>query len=838
MIDEWNLSEADLFAALGSSADGLTSHDSVVRLRDAAPALGLRRTSGLRLLMRQFSNPTVLILIGTAAVAAALGQIVESSIVIAIVAVSGLLGFIQERTAVGAVHALLQSVSVHCEVLRDGVEREVLSSNVVVGDVVVLRTGDVVPGDGRVIMANHLLVDEATLSGESYPLRKTPGTFASATPRHERSNMVYCGTYVSSGEGRAIIVRTGRDTEFGRLTTHVSSEHLPTSFERGITSFGYLLMRAMVVLVLLVFAINMVLRRPVIDSILFSLALAIGLTPQMLPAIVTMSLSRGARLMAKKRVIVKRLDAIEDIGGLDILCVDKTGTITEGDVVLDGHLDPCGNSDEFVLSLAFTNASLQRGFENPIDQAILDHGPGQPTSSLFVDEIPFEFVRRRMSVIVTDSDTEVSSRRIICKGALRSVLECCSTVRVGNSVASIDANRAEIEALGEHLAADGLRVLGIAFGDVPDRDDYSPDDEHDLTFAGFLSFGDPPKPGITAVIDSLDSLGVSVRIITGDSSLTAMPIASRIGVSPLRCCTGPELEAVAVDELPHFVEGYGVFAEIDPIQKERIVRAFTSGGHAVGFLGDGINDAPALHAADVGVSVTEAVDVAKETADVVLLNKDLGVLADGIAEGRRVFANTLKYVHVTTSANFGNMLSLASATAFLPFLPLLPLQVLLLNFLSDIPGMTIATDRVEAEHLQRPLRWDVGRVRNFMVVFGLTSTVFDLLTFGGLYIVFSSNATELRSGWFIESMLNELVVLLMLRTSRPLWRSEPGRALLWSSISVALIVLVLPYSPIASNLGLAGPPIDVILTLLAITFLSIVTTEFLKHYFTELVEPG
>ena len=838
MLDEWSLNEHELFAALRSTSEGLTTHDSATRLREAAPALGLRRTSAIRLLLRQFSNPTILILIGTAAIAAALGQIVESSIVITIVVVSGLLGFVQERTAVGAVHALLQSVSVHSEVLRDDVEKEVLSSEVVVGDVVVLRTGDVVPGDGRVIAANHLLVDEATLSGESYPLKKTPATLASATPRHERSNMVYCGTYVSSGEGRAVIVRTGRDTEFGRLTSHVSSEHLPTSFERGITSFGYLLMRAMVVLVLLVFVVNMVLRRPVIDSILFSLALAIGLTPQMLPAIVTLSLSRGARLMAKKRVIVKRLDAIEDIGGLDILCVDKTGTITEGDVVLQDHLDPLGSSDEFVLSLAHTNASLQRGFDNPIDQAIIDHASGRPVSSVFIDDIPFDFARRRLSVVVTDSNTDSASRRLICKGALRSVIECCSTVREGESVVPLDERRIEIDALGQRLAAEGLRVLGIAFRSVDDRDDYTPEDERELTFAGFLSFGDPPKPGIASVIDSLDSLGVSVRVITGDSSSTAMPIASRIGVSPLRCCTGSEVEAVSTDDLPRFVESYGVFAEIDPIQKERIVRAFTRGGHAVGFLGDGINDAPALHAADVGVSVTEAVDVAKETADVVLLNKDLGVLADGIAEGRRVFANTLKYVHVTTSANFGNMLSLASATAFLPFLPLLPLQVLLLNFLSDVPGMTIATDRVEAEHLQHPLRWDVRRVRNFMIVFGLTSTVFDLLTFGSLYVVFSTNATELRSGWFVESMLNELVVLLMLRTSRPLWRSEPGRALLWSSIGVALVVVILPYSPLASNLGLVGPSPVVMIALLAITLLSIVTTEFLKHYFVGLVEPG
>ena len=834
MVDEWSLSEADLFTILDSSVDGLTTHESTVRSRDAAPALALRRTGVTRLLMRQFSNPTILILIGTAVVAAALGQLVESSIVIAIVATSGLLGFVQERTAVGAVHALLQSVSVHSEVLRDGLEREILSSDVVVGDVVVLRTGDVVPGDGRVIAANHLLVDEATLSGESYPLEKSPGALAPTTPRHDRKNMVYCGTYVSSGEGRMIVVRTGRDTEFGQITSHVSSEHLPTSFERGITSFGYLLMRAMVVLVLLVFVVNMVLRRPVIDSILFSLALAIGLTPQMLPAIVTLSLSRGARLMAKKHVIVKRLDAIEDIGGLDVLCVDKTGTITEGDVVLESHLDPTGSSDDFVLSLAHINASLQRGFENPIDRAILRHSPSLRTTSVFVDEIPFDFTRRRMSVIVSEAD----SRRIVCKGAVRSVLEICSTIRAADAVVSLAPRRADIETLGRRLAEEGFRVLGVAFGDIDSRSDYSPDDERDLTFAGFLSFGDPPKPGIASVIDRLASLGVSVRIITGDSSSTAMPIASRIGVVPLRCCTGTELEAVPVDDLPRFVEDYGVFAEIDPIQKERIVRAFTGGGHAVGFMGDGINDAPALHAADVGVSVTGAVDVAKETADVVLLDKDLGVLAAGIAEGRRVFANTLKYVHITTSANFGNMLSLASATAFLPFLPLLPLQVLLLNFLSDVPGMTIATDRVEPEHLQRPLRWDVHRVRNFMIVFGLASTIFDLLTFGSLYFVFSSNATELRSGWFIESMLNELIVLLMLRTSRPFWRSEPGHALLWSSIGVAMVVLVLPYSPLASELGLAGPPFIVMIALIVITVLSIVTTEILKHYFVELVEPG
>lgn len=833
-MSEWSVTEPQLFQNLETSPNGLTSQESRIRQQHGPAGLGIEKPGELRLLLRQFKNPTILILLGTAVVSLLLGQLVESSIIIAIVAFSGLLGFLQERSAVGAVHALLEAVRTHSEVIRDGVEQEVLSDDVVRGDVVVLRTGDVVPGDGRLITANRLLVDEATLTGESYPREKVPGSLAHATPRTERSNMVYCGTYITSGEGRMLVVRTGRDTELGRLATHVSRQHLPTSFERGITEFGYLLMRAMVVLVVAIFAMNLLLHRPVIDSILFSLALAIGLTPQMLPAIVTLSLSRGARSMASKRVIVKRLDAIEDIGGLDVLCVDKTGTITEGDVLLDDWLDPEGNREDSVLHLARLNSELQRGFSNPIDDAVLASGNNIDHDHEFVDEIPFDFSRRRMSVVARQGE----DIQLVCKGAIESVLAVSTRVRIDGLDQPIASARPQLTTIRDDLASQGFRVLGVAFRSVERRNDYTPDDEVDLVFAGFLTFSDPPKAGIAQVVGRLHDMGVGIRIVTGDSPEAALHAARAIGLSPLRACTGAELDRVPADQLPDFVEKFGIFAQIDPIQKETIVRSFVRRGHAVGFLGDGINDAPALHAADVGISVTEAVDVAKQTADVVLLNKDLGVLATGIEEGRRVFANTLKYVHVTTSANFGNMLSLAAATSFLPYLPLLPLQILLLNFLSDVPGMTIATDRVEPEHLARPLRWDVRRVRNFMLVFGLMSTVFDLVTFASLRLVFSADAVALRSGWFVESMLNELLVLLMLRTTRPLWRSRPSPGLLTSSLVVAGVVVALPYSPLAPDLGLTGPDRGTLTAMLAITALSVAVTELLKRRFSSLVEPG
>lgn len=837
---DWSDSEKVLFDRLDTSALGLTEASAAERRRQASKPIGVRESTGLRLALRQFANPVTAILLCVSVVSAALGEVSQSLIVLAIVGLSALLGFVQERGAVRAVQTLLASVSVHADVVREGREREIALTEVVPGDVVVLRAGDVVPGDGRVLRANSLRVDEAALTGEAFPRSKTPGVLELQVPLAGRTNMVHLGTYVASGEGHVLVTRTGTDTEFGRISGTVAAQHLPTAFERGVTSFGMMLMRTTIVLVTAIFLVNLVFRRPVVDSILFSLALAVGLTPQMLPAIVTLGLSRGALAMAKSKVIVKRLDAIEDIGGLDILCTDKTGTITVGSVAVQDGLDPSGHPDIRVLQWAWLTARHQRGFPNPLDEAILDAVASPPGSWSFRGEVPFDFVRKRMSVLL-ESD---HGTYLVAKGAFEPLFECCAFVESGGSVSPIGAARGDVMRTFERLSGSGLRLLGVAYKvrkvDGCDADEpRSPthDDEHGLTFVGFLGFADPPKPGARHAVVSLAAMGVGVRIITGDNRLAAAFVAERVGLDPGRAATGSEVAGASDTELVGLVERTHVFSEVDPIQKKRIVRAYSLGGHTVGFLGDGINDTPALHAADVGITVDSAVDVAKQTADLVLLTKDLGVLAEGIKRGRRIFANTLKYVHVTTSANFGNMVSLAAATLFLPFLPMLPLQVLLLNFLSDFPGLTIVGDDVDEEQTQLPRRWDIRHIRSFMLVFGLTSTVFDLLTFVVLRAGFGAGVEFVRSGWFVESTLTELAALLMLRTNRRVWKSRPGSALLVSSILVAGVTLWLPYSPVADNLGLVGLPLRVVLVLMTVTTGYVVATEAFKARFARLTDP-
>jgi Mg2+-importing ATPase len=777
------------------------------------------------LLVRQFRSPIILILLLAAALSMVLGEMIDAAIVIAIVMVSGILGYYQERGAVRAIKALASSVRVHADVLRDGRECEIDISHVVSGDVVLLRVGDIVPGDGRILSANQLFLNEAVLTGENYPRNKSVGQVGIDTRIAQRTNCVYFGTHVASGEGTVVLVATGKETEFGQVAEHIAQQHVPTSFERGITSFGYLLMQATALLVSAIFIFNLVLHRSVIDSLLFSLALTVGLTPQMLPAIITLSLSRGAIVMAKQQVIVKRLDAIEDVGSLDVLCTDKTGTLTVGSVGLSSAVDTGGRISEYVRTLAWLNASLQSGFLNPMDSAITQSGTPANSDRCLFGELPFDFHRKRLSVLVGDSEGFL----LITKGAVESILSCCSyALDADDQVVSLEEVMPQLRKLYESWSANGLRVLAVAKRILTTDENFSVTSESQMTLIGFLTFADPPKTGTRESLKMLHDLGVSVRIVTGDNALAAAHIAKAIGIGIEGLLTGADVSAMTDGELQSAIETVYVFAETDPIDKERIVAAFSRNGHTVGFLGDGINDTPALHAADVGISVDTAVDVAKQSADLVLLNKDLTVLASGIEEGRRVFVNTLKYVNVTTSANFGNMLSLALASVFLPFLPLLPFQILLLNFLSDIPGMTIATDRVDAEQLRYPHHWDMARVRKFMIVFGLVSTMFDLMTFAILRSVFHADATLLRSGWFIESTLTELAVMLVLRTRRTWWRSRPSNGLLAASIAVAGATLILLYSPLRSNLSLEGPPIRVLAAMMAITALYVVTTETLK----------
>jgi Mg2+-importing ATPase len=824
----WACDAQELLELLSTSPSGLSVREAERRQETAPRPIGTAHNSSLRLLFRQFRNPIILLLLIAALLSMSFGDITDGAVIVTIVLASGALSFIQERGAVATLEELTSSIAVHAGVLRDGVERQVLVGDVIPGDVVVLRAGDMIPGDCRLLSANRLQVNEAPLTGENYPRHKEPGVVDATTEPTQRSNCLFLGTHVASGEGRAVVVHTGVDTDFGAVTKHVTRQHLPTAFERGVTDFGYFLMRVTGVLVVALFVFNTVLSRSITESLLFSLALAVGLTPQMLPAIVTLSLSRGAATMARKRVIVRRLDAIEDIGGLDVLCTDKTGTLTVGSVGLHSAVDIRGLASDDVLASAWWNAFLATGYKNPIDDAIVAT-PAPAATPRLIGEIPFDFNRRRQSVVVESAEGPL----LVAKGAVEPLLSVCTAARLDRfgTVPLVDAETA-IDATFRLLSSEGLRVIGVAVRHldvIGDIGDITVAMEGNLTFIGFLCFADPPKPGTSENLVRLRSLDVRVVVITGDNRLSATETARRVGINANNVLTGADLASMTPDVLAAACENTDIFCEVDPIQKEMVVRTLSASGHTVGFLGDGINDTPALHASDVGISVENAVDVAKHTADLILLDKDLAVLATGIEQGRRIFTNTLKYVQVTTSANFGNMLSLALATVFLPFLPLLPLQILLLNFMSDIPGLTIATDNVDPEQIEKHQRWDISRVRRFMIVFGLASTMFDLLTFTILRLVLDVSEVELRSGWFVLSTFTELAAMLILRTRRVFFRSLPGRALLITSISVGVATAALPYTPLASPLGLAGLSGVVFGTLLVLVIGYVVLTETLKH---------
>ncbi|MGV1005014.1 MAG: magnesium-translocating P-type ATPase [Candidatus Nanopelagicales bacterium] len=821
----WAVDQAALLAELEASVTGLSAEQAHARLlRDGPNQIpATRRARGWRLLLSQFASPIIVILMVATALSAGLGDLTDGLIILAIIAASGLLGFWQERGAGRVVDALLAQVRVECEVLRDGRELAVPTQDLVAGDVVLLAAGDVVPADCRVLQSRQLQVDESSLTGEAFPADKHPGDAAPDAAPTQRPNSVFLGSHVASGSGRVLVVRTGTRTQYGELAAELAGREVTTGFERGMTRFGVLLVRAMLALVCVILVANVVLGRPVVDSLLFSLALAVGLTPQLLPAIVAVSLASGARRMAAQSVIVKRLDAIEDFGTMSVLCTDKTGTLTVGVAGLASAENLAGQADERILELARLNAGLQRGFSNPLDKAILA-GASPLDPALRLDELPYDFERKRLSVLAVVSGVPT----LITKGALAAVMDACSELQMPTGRVPLAAGRADVQARFASLSAQGYRVLGLATRVMPDRTSVDPADESGLVLRGLLAFHDPPKPDAQQAVETLASLGVSVRLVTGDNRLAAQRVAAQVGLDPTALLTGADLDAMPAAQLAAQARATAVFAEVDPLHKERIIAALRASGQTVGFLGDGINDAAALHAADVGISVDTAADVAKQAAAIVLLAKDLGVVADGVRAGRRTFANTMKYVRVTISANFGNMLSMAAAALFLPFLPMLPRQILLLNFLSDIPATTIASDHVDAEQVLAPHAWDIRSLRTFMITFGLVSSGFDLLTFAVLAWGFDAHAELFRSGWFVMSMATELAAMLVLRTVRPCWRSRPATPLLAASALVGLITLWLPFGPLAGPLGLRPIPLPLLATLALLSGLYVTANELAK----------
>jgi Mg2+-importing ATPase len=826
----WSLPAAELLARLDAPATGLSSDEAARRQERYGPnGIGARAAAGpLRLFLRQLSSPIVLLLLFATIVSAVLQDWVDAGLICAIVLISAGLSFVQEYQASGAVQRLQQRVQARVTALRDGKPASILAAEVVPGDVLLLSAGALIPADGVLLEQNELAVNQAALTGETFPATKQVEPSPAGAGLAERQNCVFGGTSVISGAGTLLVAQTGAATALGQIAGRLAMRPPETDFERGVRRLGTLLSEVTLLLVLAVFAVNVFFARPVLDSLLFALALAVGLTPQLLPAIINVNLSRGARAMASAGVIVRRLSSIENFGAMDVLCTDKTGTLTVGVVTLDGALGPGGEPDPAVARAALLNAALQTGMANPLDQAVVAalHAPRDGVTKQA--EIPYDFQRKRLGVVAREG----AARTLIVKGALEPVLAVCDRVAAAGAPAPLDdAGRQALLARFSAWSEQGYRVLGVASREVADQPAYTPDDERGLCFLGFLRFLDPLKPGVEAAVADLRGLGVGLKMITGDNRLVAAHVGAQLGLDPARALAGAQIGALSADALRAAAESTDIFAEVDPSQKERIIAALRQRGHVVGYMGDGINDASALYAADVGLSVDSAVDVAKDAADFVLLQNDLGVLHRGIVEGRRTFANTLKYVFMATSANFGNMFSVAGASLFLPFLPMLPKQILLINTLSDLPEMTIAGDNVDADTLAKPQRWDLGFIRRFMISFGLLSSVFDYVTFAVLYLALRSSPELFHTGWFVESVWSAGLVVFAIRTRRPIAQGRPSRALIAVTAVVLLAVLALPYTPLAGPLGFVPLGVSTLLLILAIVLTYVVAAELLKRWF-------
>ena len=829
----WSLPAAQVLTLVHSTPAGLSRQEAQQHLSEfgANSLKQKQKSNSLTLLLNQFRSPIILILIFAAVLSLFLRDAPDAIIILAIVLISGLLGFWQERGATDAVEKLLALVQVKATVLRDGQSQEIPNESVVPGDIVLLSAGGNIPGDCLVLESKDLSVNEAALTGETYPADKLSGVLPAGAGLSQRTNTLYMGTNVVSGTAKAVVVYTGKQTEFGKVSERLKLRPPETEFETGLRKFGYFLMEVTLVLVVLIFAANVYLKRPVLDSFLFSLALAVGLTPQLLPAIVSVNLARGAKQMAKKQVIVKRLPAIENFGSMNVFCSDKTGTLTDGIVQIHAALNVDGKESDRVLFHAYLNATFESGYANPIDEAIRSK-TFDTSGYQKLDEVPYDFNRKRLSILLAKENTQL----IVTKGALKPILNICSSVETAEGkTINIAEGRQKLQQRAEELGSKGFRVLGVAYRNF-DADHFSKDDEVNMTFLGYLALYDPPKPGIADTLKDLELLGITPKMITGDSRAVAVSIIQQVGLPDPKVLTGAELQQLDDAALMHHVQETNVFAEVEPNQKERIIIALKKAGNVVGYLGDGINDASALHAADVGISVESAVDVAKEAADIVLMQKDLNVLVEGVKEGRITFANTLKYVFMATSANFGGMFSMAGASLFLPFLPLLPKQILLNNLLTDFPEMTIATDRVDKELISRPHRMDIKFIRKFMLVFGLLSSVFDYLTFGALLLLLHAQPEQFRTGWFLESVISSALVVLVIRTRQSIRQSKPGKYLLRATLAIVAVTLIIPLTPLAGLLGFQPLPLGFVLVLMAIVALYVIAAEGVKRVFYQQVK--
>ena len=830
----WQTPLDELERQLGASSNGLSSTEAAARLlRYGANTLDSRQKySFLLKVLSRFRNPLVLILLVAAVISGFTGDIASLVIISTMVLLSVLLDSVQEYRAEQAAEQLKVSVALKEQVLRDGREITIRADQLVPGDVVLLAAGDMVPADGRLLEARDFFVNEGLLTGESYPTEKHVAAEGTANVDvAQAANAAFMGTSVVSGSAKLLLCATGNATQLGEISATLRHTPPPAALERGVYEFGILIVRLTILLVLFVLLVNTFFHRPLLESFLFALALAVGLTPELLPMIVSVTLARGAMRMAKQKVIVKRLAAIHDLGSMDVLCTDKTGTLTEAKIALIRHITLSGADSERVLELAWLNSHFESGLRSPLDAAILEHGSSIPAGWTKIDEVPFDFERRRVSVLL-----EHEGRRIlVVKGAPEDVLKLSNRYELSGESDTQPFDAAALARANtqfQTLCEEGFRVLGIAWREEPASQTHVVvSDEHDFVFAGYAAFLDPPKASAGAAIAALERSGVGIKIITGDNERVTQYVCTQLGIPVEGLLTGTELAALSEEALSARIEGTNLFCRVNPSQKNRIILALKRRGHVVGYLGDGINDAPSLHTADVGISVDGAVDVAKDAADIILLEHDLEVVERGVREGRRTFGNIMKYIMMGTSSNFGNMFSMAGASLILPFLPMLPIQVLLNNFLYDLSEVPIPMDEVDDELLAQPRHWDIKFIRNFMLVLGSVSSIFDFLTFGLLLWVFNATEALFQTGWFMESLATQVLVIFVIRTRGSPLRSRPNPLLAGTSLTVAAVGILLPYTAIGRWFGFVPLPLTFLAALGAMVVCYLVLAESVKRWF-------
>ena len=828
---------------LNTNPNGLTQAEVEMRLGQYGPnqvAKEKRRTWLLRL-WDNIKNPLVILLITLGIISYLTGDLRGTIVILLMVILGIVLRYVQESRADNAAEKLKAMVSTTTSVVRDGKHQEIPLAELVPGDIVSFSAGDMIPADVRVVTAKDLFINQSALTGESLPVEKTPAAVLDATQNPlDMPDICLLGSNIESGTGTAVVVQTGSGTYFGSLANSIVGQRVQTSFDKGINQFTWLMISFMAFLVPLVFLFNGLSKHNWLEAFLFALAVAVGLTPEMMPMIVTVNLSKGAISMSKKKVIVKRLNSIQNFGAMDVLCTDKTGTITQGKIILEKHLDVRGNPSERVLHYGYINSYYQTGLKNMMDEAILGHGDLNDSLQVDeefrkIDELPFDFQRKRMSVIVENNKDQ---HILICKGAVEELMALSSHVEINDEI---------LDVTGEHdehrknrvreLNSDGFRVIALAYRVFPGTDDtphYTVKDESDLTLLGYLAFLDPPKETASQAISELNQVHVSVKILTGDNDIVTTFICRQVGLSVEKILLGPDIETMDEKQLDETVEATTVFAKLSPSHKERIIRALQSRGHVVGFMGDGINDAPALKAADVGISVDSAVDIAKESSDIILLENSLLVLKDGVMEGRRVFGNIVKYIKMAASSNFGNMFSMLGASLFLPFLPMLPIQVLTNNLLYDFSQTTIPTDEVDKEWLTRPRKWAIGELRRFIIFIGPISSIFDYLTFFIMIYIFKcwANPALFHTGWFVESLFTQTLIIHVIRTNKiPFLQSRASNALIFTSLVIVAIGAYLPYSPLATWLGFVPLPPLYWVILFAMLVAYVLLTQVVKTWF-------